>query len=256
MARLRAVRHAEGGRARRRTGSAAGRDERRPATGGKRRGSATGRRKTSPAGGRKRTRPAVRRRRGRRDGPTTALGVLLTAVGVLVAIGVLALAGWLLAFPLDDLRYTSGMAGTEGTFTAVRCHTTGAGEGGTRVCVGTFVPAGGGLIDRTAQIRDADVAVGRTATLRRRPDGGYVQPGPVNAGKNLATAFGIVSLAAFLLVVLCVSPRRVSAGGWRRLRENPRPWGTLLTILVPLFGASLALAALCASVGFLLSLVS
>ncbi|MCO6007490.1 hypothetical protein NE236_21155 [Actinoallomurus purpureus] len=181
--------------------------------------------------------------------------MLLTAVGVLVAMGVLGLAGWLLTFPLNDARYTSGLAGTPGTFTAARCHTTGSGKSSTRICSGTFESTKGGFIDRAAQIRNARIGVGKPATLRRRPDGGYVQPGPVNAGMNLATAFGIVSLAAFLLVVLCASPKQVSAGGWKRLRKNPPPWGVLLSILVPLFGASLVLAGLCALVGFLLSLV-
>ncbi|GAB3984698.1 hypothetical protein GCM10029978_095070 [Actinoallomurus acanthiterrae] len=178
---------------------------------------------------------------------------MLTAVGVLAAIGVLGLAGWLLTSPLDDARYSSGLSGTPGTFTAERCHTTGSGNGGPPVCTGTFAPAKGGSVDRTAQVRDARIHVGTSATLRRKPDGGYVQPGPAKAGKDLATAFGIVSLAAFLLVLLCAAPKRVSAGGWKRMRQNPPPWGTLLTIVVPLFGASLLLAGLSLLVGFLLS---
>ncbi|MCO5970904.1 hypothetical protein [Actinoallomurus soli] len=178
----------------------------------------------------------------------------LAAAGVLGAIGVLALAGWLVTFPLDDFRYSSGMAGTPGTFTAAQCHKTGTGKG-TRVCTGTFVAAHGGFVDPSARIRGARVDVGKPAQLRRRSDGGYVQPGPRSAGMNLAAAFGIVSLAAFLLVVLCVSPNGVSAGGYKRLRKNPPPWGTLLSVLVPVFGTALGLAALCALIGFLLSLI-
>jgi hypothetical protein len=266
MARLRTAEHAEDEPAdsRKKTGSAAGRKKTGPATGRKRTGAATGRKKNDSAAGRRRTgaatgprrtRPAVRRRSRTRGRQVIPVGVLLTAGGVLAAVGVIALAGWLLTFPLGDLRYTSGVSGTPGTFTAVRCHTTGADEGSTRVCTGTFVAAEGGFTDRTAQVRDADIDVGRPATLRRRPDGGYVQASPASAGKDLAAAFGIISLAAFLLVALCVSPPGVSAGGWKRLRANRAPWGTLLTVLVPLFGASLALAALSALIGSLLSRV-
>jgi hypothetical protein len=257
MARLRAERHAEGGSAGRRktSRSAGGRKSSRPANGRKTSGSAGGRKSSRPATGPEKSRPATGPKKGRRESAWSPSSVLLTAVAVLVGMGVLVLAGWLLTFPLNDVRYTSGLAGTPGTFTAARCHTTGAGKGSTRICTGTFVSAKGGFIDRTAQVRNARIDVGRPAALRRRPDGGYVQPSPVNAGMNLATAFGIVSLAAFLLVVLCVSPKQISVGGWKRLRENPPPWGMLLSILVPLFGASLVLAGLCALVGFLLSLV-
>ncbi|MFL6054226.1 MAG: hypothetical protein ACJ72W_15090 [Actinoallomurus sp.] len=160
----------------------------------------------------------------------------------------------MLTFPLNDLRYTSGLSGTPGTFTAARCRTVGAGKGSTRVCTGRFVSAKSGFIDRAAHVSNARIDVGRPATLRRRPDGQYVQPSPVNAGMNLATAFGIVSLAAFLLVVICVSPSRVSVTHGKRLRENPPPWGVLLSIFIPLFGTSLVLAGLCALAGFLLSL--
>ncbi|WP_433182419.1 hypothetical protein [Actinoallomurus sp. CA-150999] len=247
MARARAERHAQGGSAARRkkSGSAAGRQKSRPTT-GRKKSPATGR-KSRPAGGRTRRSPRTGSRRGAAGSP---LGVLLTAVGVLAAIAVLGLAGWLLTFPLDDARYSSGLSGTPGTFTAARCHTAGSG---TPVCTGTFVPAKSGLVDRNAHVRDARIQVGRPASLRRRPDGGYVQPGPAKTGKDLATAFGIISLAAFLLVLLCAAPKRVSAGGWKRMRKNPPPWGTLLTIVVPLFGASLLLAGLCLLVGFLLS---
>jgi hypothetical protein len=273
MAPSRAVRDAEdepaGGE--RKRGSAAGRAKSRPAAGRKRSTAAGGRKKSSAAGERKKstaagerktTRPATRRKRpatkenrSRRATAGSPLSVLLVSVGVLVAVGVLALAGWLLTFPLDDFRYSAGLSGTQGTFTAAQCHTTGSGKSSSRVCTGTFVPAKGGSADRSARIRDGRIEVGKPATVRRRPDGGYVEPGAAKAGTNLAAAFGIVALAAFLLVVLCVSPANITVGGWKRLRQNPPPWGTLLSIFVPLFGASLVLAALSALVGHLLSLI-
>ncbi|MEV5706532.1 hypothetical protein [Actinoallomurus sp. NPDC052274] len=273
MAPSRAVRDAEeepadGGKKR---GSSAGGAKSRPAAGRKRSTAAGGRKKSGAAGARKKsgaagarktTRPATRRKRSatkeKRIRHATAgspLSVLLVSVGVLVAMGVIALAGWLLTFPLDDFRYSSGLSGTQGTFTAVRCHATGSGKDGSRVCTGTFVPAKGGSVDSSARVRDARIEVGKPVTVRRKTDGGYVRPGAANAGTNLATAFGIVALAAFLLVVLCVAPKNIKVGGLKRLRQNPPPWGTLLSIFVPLFGASLVLAALSALLGHLLALI-
>ncbi|GAA0329491.1 hypothetical protein NE235_24445 [Actinoallomurus spadix] len=239
---------------RKKTGAGAAREKAGSAAGRRRTASAE-RKKTETAEGRRKSRPTTRRNRSGRGLLASLRGLAFGAGGVLAAIGVLALAGWLLTFPLGDFRYSSGMSGTPGTFTAAQCHTTGAGKNEKRVCTGTFVAAKGGIVDGSARISDARVDVGKPVKLRRRPDGGYVHPGAMNAGMNLATAFGIVSLAAFLLVVLCVSPGRVSAGSYKRLRKNPPPWGTLLTVLVPVFGVSLALAALCAVVGFLLSLI-
>ncbi|MGK4582657.1 hypothetical protein [Kitasatospora sp. HPMI-4] len=160
---------------------------------------------------------------------------LLTAVGTLFAVGVLALAGWLVRFPADELRYTSGTSGTPGTFTAAHCHTVGAGKGRQRVCQGPFVPHDGSPTDPAAHITDARVDVGKPAELRRTDGGGYVQPGVLNAGMDLAGIFGILCGASFLLMLPAAGPRRVKVEKGVPLRANPQPWGTLIPLLLGLF---------------------
>ncbi|GAA2270684.1 MULTISPECIES: hypothetical protein [Kitasatospora] len=167
----------------------------------------------------------------RDPGPNWAL----TAVGTLFAIGVLALAGWLVRFPADEFRYTSDMAGTPGTFTAAHCHNEGAGKSRTRQCEGPFVPHNGSPTDPAAHITNARVDVGKPAELRRTDGGGYVQPGVLNAGMDLAGVFGIFCGAAFLLMFPAAGPRRVKVETGVPLRANPQPWGTLVPLLLGLF---------------------
>jgi hypothetical protein len=161
---------------------------------------------------------------------------------VLFAVGVLALAGWLMSFPVDGFRYTAGLSGTPGTFTAAHCHTYGSGRTSERVCTGTFTSADGRLTDTKAHISNGRIDVGKHARLRRRPDGGYVQPGLGKAILDLAAAFGIVGGAAFLLMALCATPGRVAPN--IPLRANPRPWGTLLFLFALLGGGCLFAALL------------
>ncbi|MFB7669653.1 hypothetical protein ACFC1R_38130 [Kitasatospora sp. NPDC056138] len=159
----------------------------------------------------------------------------LTAVGALFAVGVLVLAGWLLRFPADEFRYTAGMAGTPGTFTAAHCHTVGSGKSSHRECQGRFVPHDGSPADPTAHISNARVDVGKPAELRRTDGGGYVQPGASNAAMDLAAIFGILCGAAFLLLFPVVGPRKVQVEKGIGPRANPQPWGTLIPLVFGLF---------------------
>ncbi|MCO6007488.1 hypothetical protein NE236_21145 [Actinoallomurus purpureus] len=183
-----------------------------------------------------------------------SLRLVRTAAGVLVAIGVVVLAARLVLFPLDGFQYAAGLAGTPGRFTAARCHSVPAGYGSRRICTGTFVPAKGRPVDGAARIKDSRVGVGGSMTLRRRPDGRYVQPGPANAALDLAGVFGIVSLAALALVVLSIMARRVRFEVGVPLRANPRPWGTLLPLLIGLCAGFAVAAVLSLLAAILLSL--
>ncbi|WP_345357302.1 hypothetical protein [Actinoallomurus liliacearum] len=185
-------------------------------------------------GGSARTAARPERGAGSVTGPA-----LRGVAGVLVAIGVLVLAGRLMLFPFDGFRYAAGLAGTTGTFTAAQCHTVPSGYGSRRDCTGTFVPARGGAVDHVVRVTATRVHVGGSMTMRRRSDGGYAQPGLSNAALGLAGVFGIGSLAALALLVLCVLPRRVRLEPGVPIRSNPRPWGTLL----PLLGWSFAVLA-------------
>ncbi|GAB3984679.1 hypothetical protein GCM10029978_095000 [Actinoallomurus acanthiterrae] len=183
-----------------------------------------------------------------------AMSLTRTVAGVLVAIGVVVLAVWLEFFPINGFRYAAGLAGTPGTFTAAHCHTYGSGRGSRRVCTGTFTPANGGPADPAARITNARVHVGKPTTLRRKADGGYAKPGAADAVLDVAGVLGIVSLAALALLVLCVMPRRVRVEADVPLSSNPRPWGTLIPVLLWSFAGFLAAAALCGVAAVLLAL--
>jgi hypothetical protein len=172
-----------------------------------------------------------------------------TAAGVLFAIGVIALAAWLMSMVLGGFSYAVGLSGTPGTFTAAHCHTVGVGRGSTRICTGTFTSADGRVVDTRAHIKNARVYVGKPVGLRRKEDGGYTQPGWTSASMDLAVAFATIAGAAFLLVAPCVMARRVVIEDGVPLRAHPQPWGTLLPLLVCLVAIFLPAAMLSALAG-------
>ncbi|WP_329392890.1 hypothetical protein OHA45_01705 [Streptomyces lydicus] len=168
----------------------------------------------------------------------------LTAVGLLLAAGVIALAAWLVSLLWGPFAYRAGLAGTPGTLTAAHCHVTSSGKYSKRDCTGTFVALKGTFADTSAQTYDVARIDDSPIRVQRRSDGGYTQPRSDRAATALAVIFGIVSGAAGLLLFLCLLPLRVSFGEGVRLGANPQPWGALLWLLSRLsVGAAGAAAA-------------
>ncbi|MFK0294903.1 hypothetical protein ACIQU6_31135 [Streptomyces sp. NPDC090442] len=177
----------------------------------------------------------------------------LTAVGVLLTAGVLALAAWLMSFAWPAFAYHAALAGTPGNLTSAHCYVTGRGKHTKRECAGTFTALTGTFTDTSAHLYDAvrDTG-GGPMRLQRRSDGGYTQPDPARAALILAVVFGIVSGAAALLVFVCVGPRRVTVEKGVPLRANPPPWGVLLLVLSRLAVAAAAAVALSFAMFFVL----
>ncbi|BDM70783.1 hypothetical protein HEK616_42700 [Streptomyces nigrescens] len=167
------------------------------------------------------------------------------AIGTLLVLGIVALAGLLLRMPLDDFRYASGASGTPGTFSATRCHTVPVGRGGSsRACTGTFAAADGGFTDHAAHLTDARIKLGRAIPLQRASDGRYVRPLASAAARDLAGVFAIVWGAGFLLVLVAVGWTGVRLRGGLPLRSSRQPGGKLLPLLGWLYVGSGAAAVL------------
>ncbi|UKY47764.1 hypothetical protein [Streptomyces inhibens] len=177
------------------------------------------------------------------------------AIGALLVLGIISLAGLLLRMPLNDFRYATALSGTPGTFSATHCHTVPAGRGTSRACTGTFVAADGGFTDRAAHLTDARIKLGKPISLQRESDGSYIRPLAAGAALDLAGAFAIVWGAAFLLVMVCVGwSSKVSVSGGLPLRLNRRPGGTVLTLLGWLYIGSGAAAVLSAAAGIVIAI--
>ncbi|MFI1628131.1 hypothetical protein ACH4YO_28890 [Streptomyces noursei] len=154
-----------------------------------------------------------------------------TALGLLLAAGVIALAVWLVSLLWGPFAYRAGLAGTPGTLTAAHCHVTGSGKYSKRDCSGTFVASTGAFTDSSAHTYDVARFDDSPIRVQRRSDGGYTQPRADRAATALSVIFGIVSGAAALLLFLCLMPLKVSFGKGVRLGANPQPWGALLWLL-------------------------
>ncbi|PNE36943.1 hypothetical protein [Streptomyces noursei] len=167
-----------------------------------------------------------------------------TALGLLLAAGVIALAVWLVSLLWGPFAYRAGLAGTPGTLTAAHCHVTGSGKYSKRDCSGTFVASTGAFTDSSAHTYDVARADDSPLRVQRRSDGGYTQPRADRAATALSVIFGIVSGAAALLLFLCLLPLKVSFGKGVRLGANPQPWGALLWLFSRVsVGAAIAAAA-------------
>ncbi|MFJ9619283.1 hypothetical protein [Streptomyces noursei] len=167
-----------------------------------------------------------------------------TALGLLLAAGVIALAVWLVSLLWGPFAYRAGLAGTPGTLTAAHCHVTGSGKYSKRDCSGTFVASTGAFTDSSAHTYDVARFDDSPIRVQRRSDGGYTQPRADRAATALSVIFGIVSGAAALLLFLCLMPLKVSFGKGVRLGANPQPWGALLWLLSRVsVGAAIAAAA-------------
>ncbi|MEK2472563.1 MULTISPECIES: hypothetical protein [Streptomyces] len=167
-----------------------------------------------------------------------------TALGLLLAAGVIALAVWLVSMLWGPFAYRAGLAGTPGTLTAAHCHVTGSGKYSKRDCSGTFVASTGAFTDGSAHTYDVARIGDSPLRVQRRSDGGYTQPRADRAATALSVIFGIVSGAAALLLFLCLLPLKVSFGKGVRLGANPQPWGALLWLLSRVsVGAAIASAA-------------
>ncbi|MFF0622764.1 hypothetical protein [Streptomyces sp. NPDC004296] len=169
----------------------------------------------------------------------------LTAFGLLLAAGVLALAVWLVSLLWGPFAYRAALAGTPGTLTAPHCHITGSGKYSRRDCTGTFVALEGPFTDASAHAYEVARFDDSPIRLQRRSDGGYTQPLLPRAATILAVVFGVVSGAAALLLFLCLLPLRVSFGKGARLSANPQPWGALLWLLSRASAGAAAAAAVC-----------
>ncbi|GGV02122.1 hypothetical protein GCM10010211_81850 [Streptomyces albospinus] len=179
----------------------------------------------------------------------------LTAVGLLLAAGILTLAAWLMSLAWSSFTYHAALAGTPGTLTAAHCFTVGSGKSTHRECTGTFVAQNGRYTDASAHAYEVRDTGSSPIRLQLRSDGGYTQPNPPRAAIVLAVLLGIVSGAALLLLFLCAMPQRVSVDKGVPLRANPQPWGVLLLILSWL-SAGAALAAVASFAMFFVLLVA
>ncbi|ARF53846.1 hypothetical protein [Streptomyces gilvosporeus] len=176
------------------------------------------------------------------------------ALGAVLVLVILTAAGLVMRLPLDDFRYTTGLSGTPGTFTAARCHTVGSGRSSSRTCTGTYVAAHGGFTARTARMDDGGIEPGRPVRVQREADGSYVRPLTSGALEDVAGAFLITSVAAFLLLGVCVSSPRVVVEGDAPLRANPRPWRMALSVLLTLSIGGGVAGALAFAAGFVMVL--
>ncbi len=120
-------------------------------------------------------------------------------------------------------------------FTAAQCHTVGSGRSSSRTCTGTYVAAHGGFTDRTARVDGGRIERGKPVGMQRESDGSYVRPLTSGVLEDVAGAFGIAAVAAFLLLGVCVSSPRVVVEGDAPLRANPRRWRIALSVLLTLF---------------------
>ncbi|MFE6691678.1 hypothetical protein ACFVFQ_35055 [Streptomyces sp. NPDC057743] len=169
----------------------------------------------------------------------------LTAFGVLLTAGVLALAAWLMSFAWPAFAYHAALAGTPGKLTSAHCYVTGSGKSARRECTGTFTALNGTFTDTSAHVYEVIRYTGDgPMRLQRRSDGGYTQPEPAQAALMLGVVCGIVCGAAGLLSLVCVGPRRVTVEKGVSLRANPPPWGVLLLVLSRMTAAAAAAVAL------------
>ncbi|GGX42710.1 hypothetical protein GCM10010341_75740 [Streptomyces noursei] len=99
-----------------------------------------------------------------------------TALGLLLAAAVIALAVWLVSLLWGPFAYRAGLAGTPGTLTAAHCHVTGSGKYSKRDCSGTFVASTGAFTDSSAHTYDVARFDDSPIRVQRRSDGGYTQP--------------------------------------------------------------------------------
>ncbi|WP_158713044.1 hypothetical protein [Streptomyces sp. NRRL S-1813] len=76
--------------------------------------------------------------------------------------------------PLNDLRYTTGLSGTPGTFSAEHCHAVRSGRVTSLTCTGSFVAADGRGTDHTAQLIDVPADHDQPARHRVLYSGGAV----------------------------------------------------------------------------------
>ncbi|QHC22791.1 hypothetical protein [Streptomyces sp. GS7] len=182
-------------------------------------------------------------------------GLSLTALGLLLAAGILTLATWLTSFAWSSFTYHAALAGTPGTLTAAHCFTAGSGKSTHRECTGTFIARSGRYTDTSAHVYEVRRIGGSPTRLQLRSDGGYTQPDPPRAAIVLAVALGIVSGTALLLLFLCAMPRRVSVEKGVPLRANPQPWGVLLLVLSRL-SAGAAIAAVASFALFFVLLIA
>ncbi|MFI9358027.1 hypothetical protein [Streptomyces lydicus] len=158
-------------------------------------------------------------------------GTARTAIGALLVLGVIALAGLLLRIPLNDLRYTTGLSGTPGTFSAEHCHAVRSGRVTSLTCTGTFVTADGRGTDHTAQLIDAPADHDQPITVQRKPDGSYVQPLVFRVALDLLAVFGIVAAAAMTVVIVRTGSSTAAVSAGVPARSRPKVWGPVLYLV-------------------------
>jgi hypothetical protein len=120
-------------------------------------------------------------------------------------IAVVSVCAWLARFPLGDLRYTTGLRGTPGTYTASACGYEFQHKGAPR-CTGDFVPRIGGPVDRAVTFYDTFgvITVGQPAPFERTPKGTHLPVGFVPAVFDVIGALSMVLLATAAMTGLSV----------------------------------------------------